>query len=80
MQGSIAGKGEVAEIMDLSGPRSATERETTREDDERVRNLLGRFAVLDGIRGWLLLWHEVRRGLLFVEGGSGMITCLKAYD
>lgn len=51
MQGSIAGKGEVAEIMDSSGPQSVAERKTTREDDERVRNLLGRFAVLDGIRG-----------------------------
>jgi hypothetical protein len=56
----------VAEVMDLNGPQSATERETTREDDERVRNLLGRFVVLNGVRGWLI----------GVGGVAGLVTAL----
>ena len=48
---SIAGMGERDEFRDLSGPQGRTKRETTVDEDERARSLLGKFAVLDGVRG-----------------------------
>jgi hypothetical protein len=56
----------VAEVIDLSGPQSATERDMAREDDERVTDLLGRFVVLNGVRGWLI----------GVGGVVGLVTAL----
>ena len=63
---SVAGKGEGDEFTDLSGPQPRTERETTKEDDERVRELLGRFGVLNGVRGVLI----------GVGGVVGLVTAL----
>jgi hypothetical protein len=50
----------------LSGPQGQTERETTRGDGEKGKNLLGRFGVLNGVRGVLI----------GVGGVVGLVTAL----
>lgn len=48
------GKFELAEFRDLSLPQERTERESTEEEDERARELLGRFGRLNLVRAALM--------------------------
>lgn len=47
---SVAGKGEGSEFSDLSGPMSRTPKDTTEEEDEKVKTLLIKFAELNMVR------------------------------
>jgi len=51
---SVNSKGEAAEFTDLSGPQARTQRDSTREDDERVKQLLDKFALMNGVRAVLI--------------------------
>ncbi|KAF5974035.1 hypothetical protein FBULB1_7939 [Fusarium bulbicola] len=51
---SAKGTGEGFEFTDLSGPQERTERESTAEEDEKVRSLLERFRWLNLVRGVLI--------------------------
>lgn len=51
---SVNGKGEGPEFTDLSGPQARTEEKTTKADDQKVRELLDRFAVLNALRAVLI--------------------------
>ncbi|KAG7407597.1 hypothetical protein Forpe1208_v013420 [Fusarium oxysporum f. sp. rapae] len=51
---SVKGTGEGFEFTDLSGPQEQTERESTAEEDEKVRNLLERFRWLNLVRAVLI--------------------------
>ena len=64
---SVAGKGEAAEFKDLSGPQESADQSTAEEDDdERVRELLGTF-------GWM---NGVRAALMGLGGVVGLATAL----
>lgn len=52
---SVDGKGEAEEFTDLSGPQTKTDQQTTEEDDEKVRELLGKFALLNSVRAVLMV-------------------------
>lgn len=63
---SVDGKGQAAEFQDLSGPQTQTGNgRTTDEEDERVRELLGRFAGLNLVRAVLI-------------GGGGVLGLMTA--
>ncbi|KAF5718420.1 hypothetical protein FMUND_5279 [Fusarium mundagurra] len=51
---SVKGTGEGFEFTDLSGPQEQTERESTAEEDEKVRSLLERFRWLNLVRAVLI--------------------------
>ncbi|KAF5693003.1 hypothetical protein FDENT_2441 [Fusarium denticulatum] len=51
---SVKGAGEGFEFTDLSGPQEQTERESTAEEDEKVRSLLERFRWLNLVRAVLI--------------------------
>ncbi|EMC91098.1 hypothetical protein BAUCODRAFT_152392 [Baudoinia panamericana UAMH 10762] len=51
---SIYGKGEADEFSDLSVPQGKTKQSSSAEDDERVRKLLGDFALLNNVRAVLM--------------------------
>ena len=63
---SVNGKEDVSQWTDLSGPQERTRREATAEEEERVRELLGRFATL----------NYVRAGLVGVGGVVGLVAAL----
>ena len=50
---SVSGKDDINQFTDLSGPQTKTERESTAEEDEEVRELLGKFGQLNGVRAIL---------------------------
>jgi hypothetical protein len=51
---SVKGSGEGVEFTDLSGPQERTERESSQEDDEKVRQLLEKFRWLNLVRAVLI--------------------------
>ncbi|CAK3973694.1 hypothetical protein DOTSEDRAFT_69315 [Lecanosticta acicola] len=51
---SVNGKGEGDEFTDLSGPQEKTELDSTEEEDEEVRQMLGTFARQNAVRAVLL--------------------------
>lgn len=51
---SVNGLGELNQFTDLSGPQEKTEKETSKQEDERVRELLGKFKVMNWGRALLL--------------------------
>lgn len=51
---SVDGKGDVSQFRDLSGPMGRTSEETSQAEDEEVRELLGRFGRLNGVRALLM--------------------------
>ncbi|KAK1824425.1 hypothetical protein LTR12_001017 [Friedmanniomyces endolithicus] len=51
---SVNAKGVVEELTDLSGPQERTTEDSSEEDDREVRELLGKFAVLNGVRAVLM--------------------------
>ena len=51
---SVNGKGEADELTDRSDPQPRAEREASGVEEERVRELLNRFGMLNGVRGLLL--------------------------
>lgn len=51
---SVKGTDEGFEFADLSGPQEQTERESTVEEDEKVRELLERFRWLNLVRAVLI--------------------------
>ena len=51
---SVNAKGVVAELTDLSGPQERTTEDSSEEDDREVRELLGKFAALNGVRAVLM--------------------------
>ncbi|KAG9496611.1 hypothetical protein J7337_011387 [Fusarium musae] len=51
---SVKGTGEGFEFTDLSGPQEQTERDSTAEEDEKVRSLLERFRWLNLVRAVLI--------------------------
>lgn len=63
---SVDGKGQANQFRDLSGPQQKTNGETTKEDDREVKELLGRFGLLNGTRAVLM----------FVGGIVGLVTAL----
>lgn len=63
---SVNGKEDVSQWTDLSGPQEKTGREATAEEEERVRELLGRFGRL----------NYVRAGLVGVGGVVGLVAAL----
>ena len=60
------GKFERSEFTDLSLPQRRTERESTKEEDERAKELLGKFGRL----------NLVRAALMLGGGVAGLITAL----
>ncbi|OSS45185.1 hypothetical protein B5807_09126 [Epicoccum nigrum] len=63
---SVEGKEGVSQWTDLSGPQERTRREAGPEEEERVRELLGRFKRL----------NYVRAGLIGVGGVVGLVAAL----
>lgn len=63
---SVSGKEDVSQWTDWSGPQERTRREATKEEEERVRELLGRFGRL----------NYVRAGLVGVGGVVGLVAAL----
>ncbi|KAF4337163.1 hypothetical protein FBEOM_9013 [Fusarium beomiforme] len=51
---SVKGTGEGFEFTDLSGPQEQTQRESSKEEDEKVRELLERFRWLNLVRAVLI--------------------------
>ncbi|RBR19022.1 hypothetical protein FVER53590_10122 [Fusarium verticillioides] len=51
---SVKGTGQGFEFTDLSGPQEQTERDSTAEEDEKVRSLLERFRWLNLVRAVLI--------------------------
>lgn len=51
---SVDGKGQVSQWTDLSGPQAKAGTESTAEEDAEVRQLLGKFAKLNALRGFLI--------------------------
>ncbi|KAK0304358.1 hypothetical protein LTR01_007459 [Friedmanniomyces endolithicus] len=51
---SVNAKGVVEELTDLSGPQGRTTDDSSEEDDREVRELLGKFAMLNGVRAVLM--------------------------
>ncbi|KAL8803338.1 MAG: hypothetical protein Q9182_003226 [Xanthomendoza sp. 2 TL-2023] len=62
---SIAGEGQASEWTDLSGPQGKTGEETSKEDDEKVGELLERFGLMNMVRAVLI-------------GGGGVVGLLTA--
>jgi len=50
---SVAGKNDVSQFKDLSGPQTQTARESTAEEDGEVKGLLGKFGKLNFARALL---------------------------
>ena len=63
---SVDGKGQANQFRDLSGPQQKTDKKTTNEDDREVKELLGNFGLLNGMRAVLML----------VGGVVGLVTAL----
>jgi len=63
---SVKGEGQVNEFEDLSGPQERTGRESTKAEDEEVKDLLGKFARL----------NAVRAGFIAAGGIVGLATAL----
>lgn len=63
---SVAGKGDVDEFNDLSRPQEKTERESTKAENEVVRELLGNFGRL----------NAVRAAFAAAGGGVGLVAAL----
>jgi hypothetical protein len=54
-QDSVNSKGEVqSELTDLSWSQSKTQKESTKEEDEKARELLGKFGQLNAVRAVLI--------------------------
>ncbi|RGP64330.1 hypothetical protein FLONG3_9603 [Fusarium longipes] len=51
---SVKGSGEGVEFTDLSGPQEHTERESSKEEDENIRQLLEKFRWLNLVRAVLI--------------------------
>ncbi|KAK0270642.1 hypothetical protein LTR35_010850 [Friedmanniomyces endolithicus] len=51
---SVNAQGVVDELTDLSGPQERTTEESSEEDDREVRELLAKFAALNGLRAVLM--------------------------
>ena len=51
---SVAGKGQPSQWTDLSGPQGKTEHSATKEEDEKVWDLLQKFGQLNTVRAVLL--------------------------
>ncbi|KAK5107950.1 hypothetical protein LTR62_000495 [Meristemomyces frigidus] len=51
---SVGGKGQAAEFTDLSRPQGETAKQSSAEEDRKVRELLSTFAQLNGLRAALL--------------------------
>jgi len=51
---SVYSKGEASEFTDLSGPQTKTKRDSSKEDDEKVKQLLGKFGLMNGVRAVLM--------------------------
>ncbi|KAL8801422.1 MAG: hypothetical protein Q9200_006956 [Gallowayella weberi] len=62
---SIGGEGQASEWTDLSGPQGKTGEETSKEDDEKVGELLERFGTMNMVRALLI-------------GGGGVVGLLTA--
>lgn len=63
---SVNGEGQANQFTDLSGPQEKTTRDSTPEEDAKVRTLLDRFARLNNVRAFLC-----------AAGGTvGLITAL----
>ncbi|KAK3115526.1 hypothetical protein LTR53_005021 [Teratosphaeriaceae sp. CCFEE 6253] len=67
-EGSVNAKGLVEELSDLSVPQGRTTRESSEQDDREVRELLGKFGMLNGLRA----------ALMAVGGMVGLWTALSA--
>lgn len=63
---SVAGKGDVNKMKDLSGPQEKTERDGTEEEERVVRELLEKFK-------WLNLCRAV---LIGCSGVVGLVTAV----
>ena len=50
---SVYSKGDINELTDLSNPQAKTPHESTAEEDEEVRDLLGKFGRLNAVRALL---------------------------
>ncbi|KAK5163332.1 uncharacterized protein LTR77_010705 [Saxophila tyrrhenica] len=50
---SVSGKGDVSQVTDLSGPQERTGREASVEEEREVRELLGAFGRMNGVRAVL---------------------------
>ena len=50
---SVNGQDDISQFKDLSGPQEKTESESTAEEDEKVRELLGKFGGLNAVRAVL---------------------------
>lgn len=51
---SVDGKGDVSQFGDLSGPMGKTSQETSESEEKEVKELLGKFGQLNGVRASLL--------------------------
>lgn len=51
---SVYSKGEASEFTDLSGPQTKTKQDSSKEQDEEVRQLLGKFAAMNAVRAVLI--------------------------
>lgn len=51
---AVERRGQAAEFRDLSGPQEKTERDSTRAEDEEVRELLDKFGKMNAVRAVLM--------------------------
>jgi len=51
---SVESRSQAAEFKDVSGPQAKTESDSTKAEDEEVRELLGKFARLNAVRAALM--------------------------
>jgi hypothetical protein len=51
---SVDGKGQVSQFSDLSGPQEKTPKESSKQEDAEVKQLLEKFGKLNALRGFLL--------------------------
>ena len=65
---SVNGKGQAPQFTDLSGPQAKTDRDSSAEEDEKVRQLLTKFARLNLVRACLMI----------AGGLVGLLTALGA--
>jgi Domain of unknown function (DUF1772) len=63
---SVEVNGQASEFRDLSGPQQWTDKPSNQEEDRKVRELLGKFAMLNG----------VRTAMMFSGGVVGLVTAL----
>lgn len=63
---SVKGKDDINELTDLSRPQEETSMEITRDEDKKVRALLDKFKLLNGVRALLMS----------VGGVLGLLTAL----